>query len=54
VELIAAEDFGSMVAYRGSQVGSVPLSEAVGSLKTVPADGMLARTARALGISLGD
>jgi phosphofructokinase-like protein len=54
VELIAAEDFGSMVAYRGSQVGSVPLSEAVGSLKTVPADGMLARTAWALGISLGD
>jgi 6-phosphofructokinase 1 len=54
VELIAAEDFGSMVAYRGNQVGSVPIAEAVGRLKTVPPDGMLARTARALGISLGD
>jgi 6-phosphofructokinase 1 len=54
VELIASGDFGSMVAYRGSQVGSVPISEAVGRLKTVPPDGMLARTARALGVSLGD
>jgi len=54
VELIAAGDFGSMVAYRGSGVGSVRISEAIGRLKTVPQDGMLARTARALGVSLGD
>jgi len=54
VELIAAEDFGKMVAFQGSQVGSVKISEAVGRLKTVRPDGNLARTARALGISLGD
>ncbi|MGC3957273.1 MAG: 6-phosphofructokinase [Verrucomicrobiota bacterium] len=54
VELIAAEDFGKMVAYQGQQVGAVPLSEAVGKLKTVKLDGNLIRTARALGISLGD
>lgn len=54
VELIASEDFGSMVAYRGNQVGSVRISDAVGRLKTVPPDGMLVRTARALGVSLGD
>ena len=54
VELIAAEEFGTMVAYLGSQVGSVKISEAVGRLKTVRPDGSLARTARALGISLGD
>jgi ATP-dependent phosphofructokinase / diphosphate-dependent phosphofructokinase len=54
VELIAAEDFGKMVAFQGSQVGSVKISDAVGKLKTVRPEGNFARTARALGISLGD
>ena len=54
VELIAAGDFGRMVAYQGAQVGAISLSEAVGKLKTVKLDGNLIRTARALGISLGD
>src|SRR5688572_3314404 len=54
VELIAAGDFGKMVAFTGNGVGAVDISEAVGRLKTVPPDGNLARTARALGISLGD
>jgi 6-phosphofructokinase 1 len=54
VELVAANDFGKMVAYLGNRVGAIPLSEAVGKLKTVPPDGSLARTARALGICLGD
>jgi len=36
------------------QVGSTPIREAVGRLKTVPLNGRLLRTARALGISLGD
>jgi 6-phosphofructokinase 1 len=54
VELIATGDFGKMVAFTGPGVGAVALSEAVGRLKTVPPDGNLARTARALGISLGD
>jgi 6-phosphofructokinase 1 len=54
VELIAAGDFGKMVAFTNGGVGAVSLGEAVGSLKTVPPDGNLARTARALGISLGD
>jgi 6-phosphofructokinase 1 len=54
VELVAAGDFGKMVAFTGQQAGSVKLSEAVGRLKTVPPDGGLARTARALGICLGE
>jgi 6-phosphofructokinase 1 len=54
VDLIAAGDFGKMVAFTGQQVGSVPIADAVGRLKTVPPDGNMARTARALGISLGD
>jgi 6-phosphofructokinase 1 len=54
VELIAAGKFGQMVAYQGSQVGAVKITEAIGSLKTVPPAGGLVRTARALGVSLGD
>jgi ATP-dependent phosphofructokinase / diphosphate-dependent phosphofructokinase len=54
VELVAAGEFGKMVAFTGSGVGSVAISEAVGRLKTVPPEGNLPRTARALGISLGD
>jgi ATP-dependent phosphofructokinase / diphosphate-dependent phosphofructokinase len=54
VELIAADDYGKMVAFLGSHVSAIPISEAVGKLKTVRPDGSLARTARALGICLGD
>jgi len=54
VELIAAGDFGKMVAFIGPHVGAVPIRDAVGQLKTVPPDGNLVRTARALGICLGD
>jgi len=54
VELIAAGEFGKMVGWQGMQIGAVKISEAVGRLKTVRADGNLVRTARALGISLGD
>jgi 6-phosphofructokinase 1 len=54
VELIAAGRYGQMVAYQGSQIGAVPLCDAVGRLKTVTPAGSFARTARALGICLGD
>jgi 6-phosphofructokinase 1 len=43
-----------MVAWQGSQITDIPLSDAVGRLKTVPLESNLIRTARALGISLGD
>jgi phosphofructokinase-like protein len=54
VELIESKDFGKMVAFQGSQVGSVNISEAVGRLKTVRPEGNFIRTARALGICMGD
>ena len=54
VELIAAGQYGQMVSYHGAGVGAVKITQAVGRLKTVPADGGLVRTARALGICLGD
>ena len=54
VELIANEEFGKMVGWHGTHVAGVDIRDAVGQLKTVSADGSLARTARALGISFGD
>jgi len=46
--------FGRMVCLRGTRIESVTLQEATGVLKTVPPDGELVRTARDVGISLGD
>jgi 6-phosphofructokinase 1 len=54
VELVAEGKFGEMVAFTPAGVGGVAMSEAVGRLKTVPPAGGLVRTARALGICLGD
>ena len=54
VELVAAGEFGKMVAFTGAQVGAIKISDAIGKLKTVRPDGNLVRTARALGICFGD
>jgi phosphofructokinase-like protein len=54
VELVVAGDFGKMVAFNGPQVSAIKISDAVGKIKTVRLDGNLVRTARALGICLGD
>jgi 6-phosphofructokinase 1 len=43
-----------MVASRPPDIISIPIAEAVGKLKTVPLDGDLVRTGRALGICWGD
>jgi 6-phosphofructokinase 1 len=43
-----------MVAWWNRQVIDVPLAKVVGRSRTVDADGTLIRTARALGICLGD
>lgn len=54
VELIASAQFGQMVTFTGTQISSVPIAEATGKLRVVPLDGGFVRTARALGICLGD
>jgi phosphofructokinase-like protein len=54
IELVATGQFGKMVAYLGTHVGAVSLAHAVAKLKTVPLEGGLAQTARALGVCLGD
>jgi 6-phosphofructokinase 1 len=54
VELIAGEKYGSMVAHQPPDTRSIPIAAAIGRLRTVPRDGDIVRTARALGISFGD
>jgi phosphofructokinase-like protein len=44
---------GAMVALQAGDVVTVPISDAVANIKTVPADGQLVRTARDTGISFG-
>jgi len=54
VELVAAGDFGKMVAFNGPQVDAIKISDAIGKLKVVRPDGNFVRTARALSICFGD
>ncbi|MBM3880718.1 MAG: ATP-dependent 6-phosphofructokinase [Verrucomicrobia bacterium] len=54
VRLIAEERYGQMVAYRPPDMVGVPITEAIGRLRTVPQDGDIVQTARCLGISFGD
>ncbi len=54
VELLQQRQFGLMVAYKPPDISSVPLEKIVGRTRNVPPDSDLVRTARALGITLGD
>jgi phosphofructokinase-like protein len=54
VDLIAAGKSGRMVAWSYRQVIDVPIEDAVAHYKAVDIDGPLVKTARGLGICLGD
>jgi len=54
VRVIAAEEFGVMVALDPPDVKTVPLSEVTGRMKTVPRESDLVCTAREIGLCLGD
>jgi 6-phosphofructokinase 1 len=54
VDLLAEGKADRMVAWWNRQVIDVPLEKVVGKSRTVDPDGTLIRTARALGICLGD
>jgi 6-phosphofructokinase 1 len=54
VRLVEDACFGCMVALDPPEVRAVPLAEALAKTKTVPMDSDVVRTARSLGISLGD
>ena len=54
VELLQRGVFGKMVANNPPDIVPIPLADVVGRTKTVPLDYDLLRTARAIGVSLGD
>ena len=54
VELIRRGVFGRMVANNPPDIVPIPLADVVGRTKTVPLDSDLVKTARSLGVSLGD
>ncbi len=54
VELVVQGRFGRMVSHQPPDTLSVPISEAIHRIRTVPVKGDLVRTARSLGISFGD
>jgi 6-phosphofructokinase 1 len=53
VRALADGKLGSMVALHASDIITVPITDAIANLKTVPPDGQLVRTARDTGISFG-
>ena len=54
VDFAHAEHFGCMVSLKGTEITSVPIGDAVGSLKLVPPDGEMVRIAKSIGIWFGD
>jgi len=54
VDLIANEQYDQMVTWQNRQVVSVPIAEAISQYQAVDAKGTLVKTARGLGICLGD
>lgn len=54
VELVKQGKFDCMVAWSNREVIEVPIEEAIESYQAVETDGLLVKTARALGICLGD
>jgi ATP-dependent phosphofructokinase / diphosphate-dependent phosphofructokinase len=54
VELVLEKKFGHMVAFHPPNIVAVPLQSVVGRTRNVPLDFDVVRTAKAVGISLGD
>ena len=54
VELVRRGVFGRMVANNPPDIVPIPLADVVGRTKTVPLDSDLIKTARAIGVALGD
>lgn len=54
VDMIAAGEFGKMVAWRNRQAVTVPIADAIAHYEAVDPNGTLVQTARGLGICLGD
>ncbi len=53
VHMAAKHSFGNMVALRGNELVTVPISEVAGKTRTVPLDSDLIKVAQSTGVSLG-
>jgi len=53
-EMVLAEDYGKMVAYKHPDIVSVPIKDVIARYNTIKPDDRLIKTARGIGISLGD
>jgi ATP-dependent phosphofructokinase / diphosphate-dependent phosphofructokinase len=53
-DLVARQEYGTMVALRGDSIISVPIRDAVSRPKYVDPEGEMVKTALSLGISFGD
>ena len=53
-ELLAAGRFGELVVKRDGKIGSFPIREVAGKVRTVPLDHVMMRAARAMGTCFGD
>ncbi|MDD5772228.1 MAG: 6-phosphofructokinase [bacterium] len=54
VDLAMEGKFGHMLCLTGEHIKYVPLTEAVGKLRVVPADGDFVKTVRRMGVCVGD
>ena len=54
VRLASKSKFGRMVALKGGDIVSVPIAAAIKSLKKIPIDSPLIKSARSVGTSFGD
>lgn len=54
VRLVMKQDFGKMVALKGQDIVSVPISEVAGKTRVIPPDSPLIKTAKSVGTCLGD
>lgn len=53
-EMVLSQDFGKMVAYKHPEIVSLPIVDAIARYNTIKPDDQLLRTARGIGICMGD
>ena len=53
-EMILDADFGKMVAYKHPDIVSVPIQDAIAQYNTIKGDDRLVKSARGVGICMGD
>ncbi|MEX0894966.1 MAG: 6-phosphofructokinase, partial [Balneolaceae bacterium] len=54
IRAVGDKDFNKLVAMQENEIRRIPISAIAGKMKSVPVDGDTIRTAREIGICLGD